>query len=67
MVSVHTLFQYTIRSCMVIYAANLFFFYFIFCAPLLVCLLLSLLCAVSFVLLSFCLAGAQLVATVNDT
>ena len=54
------------NSFMVIYAANLFF-YFRFCSPVLVCLLLSLLCAVSFVLLSFCLAGAQLVATVNDT
>ena len=30
MVSVHTLLQYTIRLCMVIYAANLFFYYFIF-------------------------------------
>ena len=30
MVSVRTLFQYTIPLCMVIYAANLFFYYFIF-------------------------------------
>lgn len=51
---------------MVIYAANLFFLFYFFGAPLLVCLLLSLLCAVSFVLFSFCLSGAQLVATVND-
>lgn len=46
---------------------SIFLFLFFFCAPLMVCSLLSLLCAVSFVLFSFCLAGAQLVATVNDT
>ena len=65
MVSVHTLFQWTIRSWS--FTLQIYFFYFRFCSPVLVCLLLSLLCAVSFVLLSFCLAGAQLVATVNDT
>ena len=43
------------------------FLFLFFCAPVLVCLLLSLFCAVSFVLFCFCLAGAQLVATVNDT
>ena len=65
MVSVHTLFQWTIRSWS--FTLQIYFFYFLFGSPVLVFLLLSLLCAVSFVLLSFCLAGAQLVATVNDT
>jgi len=68
MVRVHTLFQYTIRSWS--FTLQIYFFYFTFCAQqanqhgLLV--VASLLCAVSFVLFSFCLAGAQLVSTVND-